>query len=116
MFFFIAGIQPKTVHPDGLSRMCPSCGLYQASLKRVDHYLSIFFLPVFRVKKGIPFLECKRCGSLSSESGEARFESPKKPDRKCPYCGGILEQAFHFCPFCGKSVGGEASKGKGHVI
>ena len=74
MFFFIAGIQPKTVELDAPSRMCPKCGLYQAQLKRVDHYLSLFFIPLFPVKKGNPFLECRRCAGVFTESGQPWFE------------------------------------------
>jgi hypothetical protein len=105
MFFFIAGIQPKTVALDSHPRVCPSCGLHQAVLKRVDHYLSIFFLPIVRVKKGSHFLECQSCGSLSPESGKVWYQDRKgRPGRNCPYCGKPLEPEFHFCPYCGKSI------------
>jgi hypothetical protein len=102
MFFFIAGIQPKSIDLESHPRMCPSCGLLQARLKRMDQYLSIFFLPVLRVKKGSPFLECRSCGSVSHESGEAWVGPSKSPDHKCPHCGEIVEARFRFCPFCGK--------------
>ncbi|MBW1850527.1 MAG: zinc ribbon domain-containing protein [Deltaproteobacteria bacterium] len=84
--------------------MCPSCGLYQARLKRIDDYLSIFFLPVFRVKKGVVFLECQSCGSISHELGEAWSGPGEGSFRACPHCGKTLEPIFRFCPFCGKSV------------
>ncbi len=67
MFFFIGGVQPKTVDLENVPRVCPSCGLYQARLKRLDHYISIFFLPLFRIKKGLPLLICDNCGHVSSE-------------------------------------------------
>ncbi|MBW1787700.1 MAG: zinc-ribbon domain-containing protein, partial [Deltaproteobacteria bacterium] len=60
MFFFIAGVQSKTVTVEDHPRMCPSCGLYQARLMRVDHYFSAFFIPLFRVKTGTPFVQCRR--------------------------------------------------------
>ncbi|MDY6972022.1 MAG: zinc ribbon domain-containing protein [Thermodesulfobacteriota bacterium] len=104
MFFFIAGIQPRTIKLDDHPRMCPSCGLNQAHLKRTDHYLSFFFLPVFRVKKGFPFLECRRCGSLFQESGSVWSETPQERPPTCPYCEKQLEQGYRFCPFCGKPV------------
>ena len=44
MCIFIAGIQPKTVTLEDHARMCQACGLYQARLKRIDHYFSLFFL------------------------------------------------------------------------
>ncbi|MGD8982584.1 MAG: zinc ribbon domain-containing protein [Desulfobacteraceae bacterium] len=105
MFFLIAGVQPKTVTLDGQPKKCPSCGLDQALTKRVDHYLSIFFLPLVRVKKGSPFLRCQSCGSLSHESGEVWHGYEEGPGgRDCPYCGKRLEPGFRFCPFCGKSL------------
>jgi len=61
MFFFIGGVQPKTIELDEQPRICSSCGLCQARMKRVDHYISIFFLPILRIKKGEPFLLCEKC-------------------------------------------------------
>jgi len=104
MFFFIAGIQPKTVDLEGAPRMCPSCGLYQARLKRTDHYLSIFFLPVIRLKKGNPIVECQSCGHIAHESGEPWVKSAQGPDRQCRYCGKPVETSFDFCPYCGKPI------------
>ncbi|NIR14576.1 MAG: zinc ribbon domain-containing protein [Desulfobacterales bacterium] len=105
MFFLIAGVQPKTVTLDGQPRRCPSCGLEQAVTKRVDHHLSIFFLPLVRVKKGSPFLQCQSCGSQSHESGEVWHGSQeRRQGQNCPYCGKGLEPRFRFCPFCGKSI------------
>ena len=105
MFFLIAGVQPKTVALDALPRRCPSCGLDQAVPKRVDHYLSVFFLPIVRVKKGSPFLQCQSCGSLSHESGEMwQGAQEGRPSENCHYCGKPLDPQFRFCPFCGKSV------------
>jgi hypothetical protein len=105
MFFFIGGMQPKTIELDNTPRMCPSCGLYQAKLKRVDYYLSIFFIPVIPVKKGVPFLLCGRCGASSRESGSkgAPFQYDKKPDR-CTGCGGLVEKGFSYCPSCGRKM------------
>jgi len=104
MFFVIAGIQPKTVSLDNQPRMCPSCGLYQAHLKRVDHYFSAFFLPLFRVKKGVPFVQCQRCGAVSDETGGVLTETSGRSGQVCPNCGQPLKPGFRFCPFCGKPV------------
>ncbi len=52
MFFFIGGVQPKTITLDDSRRLCPACGLAQARLKRTDQYLSLFFIPLFPVKRG----------------------------------------------------------------
>lgn len=104
MFFFIGGIQPKTVTLEETPRMCQACGLYQARLKRVDHYLSLFFIPLFRIKRGIPFVECQSCGSISSESGHVWEQGPQTERLVCPSCGHSIEPGFYFCPFCGKRL------------
>jgi hypothetical protein len=104
MFFIIAGIQPKTVELESRSRMCPACGLYQARMKRVDQYLSLFFVPLLRVKKGRPLMECRSCGSIFSESGQPWFEPLEGKKSMCPTCGGTLDPGFRYCPSCGKPV------------
>lgn len=105
MFFFIGGVQPKTVKLDEQPRMCSSCGLYQARLKRIDHYISLFFLPILRVKKGVPFLMCESCGSVSSESGGEPVISTEGYDNNvCLDCGKPLDSNFQYCPFCGKRL------------
>jgi len=104
MFFFIAGIQPRTVELDASSRMCPKCGLYQTRLKRVDHYISLFFIPLFPVKRGTPFLECGSCAGVFSETGQPWFEPARKGSRSCPSCGQPVEAVFRYCPSCGKAI------------
>lgn len=103
MFFFIGGVQPKTVTLDETPRMCPACGLYQARLRRVDHYLSLFFIPLFPVKRGRPFLKCQSCGAISDESGQTLYAA-EKPGTQCPYCGREIESSFRFCPYCGRTL------------
>lgn len=103
MFFFIAGIQPKTVILDSQPGLCPSCGLMQARTKRVDHYISVFFLPVLRVKKGPVFTECSSCGSMDMKPTRAMPGQPSKMNT-CTHCGGPLEPGFRFCPNCGRQV------------
>jgi hypothetical protein len=103
--FFIAGVQQKKISLDDQPRMCGSCGLFQARLYRVDHYISIFFLPIIRVKKGIPVIGCERCGFISSEMGGDRAEILRNtPINYCRNCGKSLEPGFKFCPFCGRRI------------
>jgi len=104
MFFFIAGIQPKTKTVDAIPRLCPACGLQQACLKRTDHYLSLFFIPLFPVKKGEPFLMCENCERVRHEK-EPLFETPSwMAEKKCTSCGRVLERNFLYCPYCGRAV------------
>lgn len=104
MFFFIGGVQPRTVTLDEQKRMCDSCGLHQARLVRVDHYLSLFFIPLFPVKKGQPVVLCDRCGQVAGETGGALYGSSPAGNAFCPACGGPVEKTFRFCPSCGKPV------------
>jgi hypothetical protein len=104
MFFLIGGVQPKTVTLDDTPRLCPSCGLAQGRLRRVDHYLSLFFLPLFPVKRGEPVVICNRCGTVSSPDQGFR-PMPSAVDRtKCTRCGYPLEATFQYCPNCGSRV------------
>jgi hypothetical protein len=104
MFFFIGGVQPKTVRLERRARLCPVCQHSAVYLKRVDHYLSLFFIPLFPVKKGAPFLACDNCLSVFDENGSRVRDVQQKSSRACPYCGRSLEDDFDFCPRCGKKV------------
>jgi len=99
-FIFIGGIQPRTRLLEEQPRMCASCGLKQAFLKRTDHYFSLFFIPLFPVQKGTPFLECRSCATIAGESGEVWA----RKDSACLYCGAKVERTFRFCPACGKPI------------
>jgi RNA polymerase subunit RPABC4/transcription elongation factor Spt4 len=104
MFFFIGGVQPKTVRLDKQARVCPVCGHYEVYLKRVDQYLSLFFIPLFPVKKGTPFLACDNCRSVFDEKGSQVSGGRTKSSLTCPYCGRALEDDFDYCPRCGKKI------------
>ncbi len=100
--FFIAGISPKIKLLDKNPRRCPLCGMARAYYKRVDHYLSIFFIPVLRVKKGEPFIMCDQCEKTIHELGKDYYSEPGRQNRKCRNCGGVLQRDFKYCPYCGK--------------
>lgn len=100
MFFFIGGIQPKTIRADKQAKLCSVCGHPGVYLKRVDHYLSVFFIPLFPVKKGTPFLICENCCTKFDDRGE-REELWR---RGCPNCGNSVDQYSSFCPNCGKAL------------
>ncbi|MBW2348397.1 MAG: zinc ribbon domain-containing protein [Deltaproteobacteria bacterium] len=104
MFFFVAGVQPKTVKLEDRPRLCRTCGLHQARLVRIDHYLSLFFVPLLRVKKGEIVLRCERCGAMSRPGEVTARESPHADPRVCRSCGAPLESGFRYCPQCGKPV------------
>lgn len=105
IMFLVAGISPKIKILDNTPRICPICGLAQAYQKRIDHYLSLFFIPLVKVKKGEPFIACNRCEREvhDSESGYNAWSG--KHDAKCDNCGRILKDDFMYCPYCGKSSG-----------
>lgn len=105
MMFFIAGISPKIKLLDNNPRRCPVCGMAQAYYKRVDYYLSIFFLPVLRLKKGEPFIVCEQCEETIHKSGKAHDSKPQHHARRCRNCGRALRKDFDYCPYCGKFLG-----------
>jgi len=98
---FIAGVQPKTTILDTSPRLCPVCGLTQARMQRVDHWLSLFFIPVLRVKKGDAFLFCDRCDLPVNEMPTGPAAEPEATRAGCSACGRPLEDDHRFCPYCG---------------
>ena len=101
----IAGVQPKTTAVDPNPRRCPSCGLHQAYLRRVDHYFSLFFIPVLRVRKGEEILVCERCSGQANLGPKGEGTEPPGPTGApalCRQCGGLLEKGFSYCPHCGQ--------------
>lgn len=105
-FFFIGGIQPKTILLDETPRRCPRCGLHQAYLQRVDHYLSVFFIPVLKVKTGAPLLVCHRCERPVDGSGPASSgpQSETPATRPCRFCHRDFPADYAFCPLCGRRL------------
>lgn len=102
--FLIAGVSPRTKVLDNNPRRCPVCGLSQAYYKRIDHYFNLFFIPIFRVKKGEPFIMCERCERTVHEFKEEYPHWPDKKGMQCNHCGKILEKDFEYCPYCGKHI------------
>jgi hypothetical protein len=100
-FFFIGGVQPKVTRLDERPRRCPRCGLHQAYMSRVDQYLSLFFIPVLRVKTGEPQLVCDRCGAAGPESGPADAPADAK---SCRFCHRTFPADYTFCPACGRRL------------
>jgi RNA polymerase subunit RPABC4/transcription elongation factor Spt4 len=97
---FIAGVSPKIKVLDQNPRRCPVCGLNQAYYKRTDHYLSLFFIPIFRIKKGEPFIACDRCEQTAP--GPDFTRQPHEGANICRSCGKALDKDFKYCPHCGK--------------
>lgn len=102
--FLIAGVSPKTKIIDQQPRRCPVCGLTRACLKRVDHYFSLFFIPILRVKKGEPFVLCETCERMTHEFSNRYFRQEADPHPRCRECGRVVEKEFTYCPYCGKAL------------
>jgi hypothetical protein len=118
MVFVIAGVTPAVSVTDLPGRPCPACGA-QGGLqqRRVDHKLSLFFVPLATVSRGAPFLACARCGWTSmvgpgggsgwigggGSSGDEALGGPSPPALRhaCPHCGTDAQAGWAFCPFCG---------------
>ena len=101
MFFLIGGVQSRTIKVEEQARACPNCGSHSAYLKRVDQYLSLFFIPLFPIKKGQPFIECDRCKAALDPMG---YGASQTHAGRCNYCRGRLETDFSYCPSCGKKT------------
>lgn len=102
--FLIAGIQPKTRRLDVNPQRCPVCGLAQAYATRVDHYLSLFFIPLIPVKQGEPFLLCEHCQQPVDDVNPAAAEpAPLSGDLAvCVACKQTFDSSFKYCPHCGQ--------------
>jgi len=100
--FLIAGISPKVKYIDHTPRRCPVCGLQRAYYKRVDHYISLFFIPLIKIKTGEPVLMCERCERAVSEIRKDAFENGQLP--QCHNCGSVLGDDYKYCPYCGSSI------------
>ena len=84
----------------------PSCGQTSAYRTRVDHYLSLFFIPLIRVKQGEPFLLCEGCRRPVDGFQTSRHERPGRLQKDlcqhalCLACGKTVEfwVSFKYCP------------------
>jgi DNA-directed RNA polymerase subunit RPC12/RpoP len=103
-FFFIGGVGPRTTTLDQQERQCPNCGRLTLYLKRTDQYFSLFFIPLFRVKKGEPFLKCGNCKATYDQHGRRGQEEQTFGGQKCPFCGRQRDLDFKYCPECGKRL------------
>ena len=104
MFFFIGGISPRTVTLDRQPRICPNCGRLALYLKRIDHYLSVFFIPLFPVKRSAPFMSCGGCGAKFDEQGRRGFQDLFPKEQKCQHCGRTIGSDFKYCPSYGNPI------------
>ena len=101
IFIGIGGIGPRQKRLDEQPRLCSNCGLSRAYLTRIDHYLSLFFIPVLRIRKGEPFVQCERCGHVTDEGGRVFRPGIDLRQPRCHRCGAGLQDAFSYCPQCG---------------
>ncbi|MGD8989938.1 MAG: zinc ribbon domain-containing protein [Desulfobacterales bacterium] len=85
-------------------RRCTVCGSNQAYYQRIDHYLSLFFIPIFRVKKGAPFSVCDSCTQTGHGFGPDYPQAQSDALPACRNCGKALNEDFIYCPQCGKRI------------
>ncbi len=103
MFFLIGGLQSKTTTLEQTPWICPVCRAGQAKLKRVDQYVSLFFVPLFPIKKGVPVLICGNCKAVSAP-GQVSQTVGEADKGKCSECGGVVSKDFRYCPGCGRKL------------
>jgi RNA polymerase subunit RPABC4/transcription elongation factor Spt4 len=102
--FLIAGITARVVTLDEPAQRCPACGLFQARRQRVDHWFSLFFIPLLRVKTGQPLLVCQRCQHPTAAPSTPSTAPAEVHARHCGGCGRRLAADHRFCPFCGRGA------------
>jgi len=101
---FIGGIGPRRKKLDSQPRTCSNCGLSQAYLVRTDDYLSLFFIPILRIRKGQPYVECEQCKHVTDETGKVYVPGTELEVIRCRGCGESLARDFHYCPYCGAKL------------
>ncbi|GLC76790.1 hypothetical protein PLESTF_001835500 [Pleodorina starrii] len=110
-FFFVGGVYPKVKVLRSLAERCVNCGSQALREERLDQSLHIFFLPVWTLSKGTPYITCGACGWTSAE-GPMPLPPPAAPPPRltprpggvCPSCYRPVEPDFAFCPSCGCSL------------
>ena len=105
MFFFIAGLQQKTAVLESETGVCPCCGGRTAlSRARTDTWFSVFFIPLFRVKKGETYSVCGACGYGAGSIESAGNNTGRAGYPMCPACGKTCSPAYSYCPYCGRKI------------
>jgi hypothetical protein len=119
-FLFVGGVAPRAVKTRLPGALCPSCRASGAVREtRVDQVLSLFFVPLFTLKRGARAgLACEACGWSSSSSSSSSPEAPPPPlppppptqrppppessgRTACPRCGTLIAAGWAYCPSCG---------------
>jgi hypothetical protein len=101
---FIGGVQPRSRRLESDPRTCPSCGAAKAYLKRTDHYISLFFIPLIPISRGQPMLACESCGGVFDERGQSVYLPSGDGLKRCLGCGERVEPSFTYCPYCGRRL------------
>jgi len=98
-FFFLFGVGqrvktlkaiPARLGSINANLYCVNCNktAYPVAIRR-DSWFELFFIPVFRIKKGQAILACDRC------------KGPLIEANACPTCGALVEQGDRYCHNCG---------------
>ena len=127
MFLFIASLSKRRIFlGKGITEQdCLNCLKSSVpNLTRDDSWLSLFFFPVIRLKKGNQTYTCQWCGSpidfsLSKHEREVLVQARRnmagymsQQSLCCPACKSLIfllnipsnKKTVHFCPYCGAQV------------
>ncbi len=113
MFLFIGGIGPRTKRLQHVNKPCPNCHNPVTTIERTDQVVNIFFVPIFRAKKGVPFRVCEACGweeygyglPVPKDTQEAIYDSEDSGNsRQCFHCANNVPSEYKYCPNCGKAL------------
>jgi predicted RNA-binding Zn-ribbon protein involved in translation (DUF1610 family) len=101
--FIIAGVGPRNKTVKYLDTPCPNCAAQDVAVKRVDRVFKLFFIPIFRYKKGQQYEICQNCGW---QPGDVLMITHRGTmNQCCSSCGThILSNDYSYCPKCGKHI------------
>lgn len=122
--FFIGGISSKQSQLDFHQTMvCPRCGQYGHYEVFMEYlYFSFFFIPLFKWNKKyyVKSSCCNTIYTISKELGsriekgenviikdedlQLVYDGKWNAGRRCPHCGGEIDQNYQYCPHCGSPL------------
>ena len=86
----------KTALAKNSNFYCRNCSTFRpGQARRYNTWFHLFFIPIFRCKKGDVFLACAQC----------RFPMDyRSAGMRCRSCGVMVTYDNRFCPSCGIST------------
>jgi hypothetical protein len=103
MFFFVMGNKVSTRKISSTTKPCPRCddpGPH--SLLEANNYVTIYFLPVFKLNRVGTYYRCSKCGYEFGEGQSAALRASREPDWTwtCIRCENVNPSQSETCLKC----------------